>query len=111
MEELTLPFGDDGDDRNGGGGGSGYDVACNLLSTGEGQGGLYAKYVWERLREWIIEEEEERRQRRSAEDGERWGSGLSSSSPCCYVEEAYRVGMTAHTRILGSFQIGRCAYL
>ena len=94
MEALTLPRGYDND--GGGGGIGGYEVACNLLNPGEGEGGSSAKDVSERLREWI--EEEERRRRRSAEDRARSGdeSLLSSlSSPRCYVEEAYMVGTTA----------------
>ena len=77
------------------GGRGGYKVACNLLNPGEGKGGSSAKDVSERLREWI--EEEERRRRRSVEDGARSGneSSLSSLSPRCYVEDAYRVGTTA----------------
>ena len=78
MEALTLPRGDDGS----GGGAGGYEVACNLLRPGEGEGGSSNKDVSERLREWIEEEEdeeeEERRRRRNAEDRERSGDESSS---------------------------------
>ena len=99
VEALTLPRGDGGDDNDWcGGGGDGYEVTCNLLRPGEGEGSSSAKDVSERLREWIEEEEEEeeRRRRGSAEDGARSRDESSlSSSPRRYVEEAYRVGTTA----------------
>ena len=66
---MDLTHGDDGDDKNGGGGGDiggAHEVACNFLRPGKGEGDTSAKYVSERLWECIKEDEEERRRRRSA---------------------------------------------